>query len=181
MEFLSDASLGTVALAILLFALVLTFGFEFVNGFHDTANAVATVIYTNSLTPTQAVVWSGLWNFLGVVASSGAVAFAIGALLPIELILHVRTEAGFAMVMALLLSAIIWNVGTWYLGLPASSSHTLIGAILGVGLANSMLPGHDLRSGVNWSKASEVGLSLVLSPLIGFCAAAALFLVIKRY
>src|SRR5882672_5824029 len=109
MEFLSDGSLGTMALAILLFGLVLSFGFEFVNGFHDTANAVATVIYTNSLTPTQAV------------------AFAIVALLPIELILQVRTEAGFAMVMALLLSAIIWNVGTWYLGLPASSSHTLIG------------------------------------------------------
>jgi hypothetical protein len=125
MEFLSDNSLGSIALVILLFALVLTFGFEFVNGFHDTANAVATVIYTNALTPGQAVVWSGLWNFLGVVVSSGAVAFAIVALLPIELILHVRSEAAFAMVMALLLSAIIWNVGTWYLGLPASSSHTL--------------------------------------------------------
>ena len=99
MEFLSDGSLGTIALAILLFALVLTFGFEFVNGFHDTANAVATVIYTHSLTPTQAVLWSGLWNFLGVMASSGAVAFAIVALLPIELILHVRTEAGIAVVL----------------------------------------------------------------------------------
>ena len=103
MEFLSDDSLGLIALSILLLALALTFGFEFVNGFHDTANAVATVIYTHSLTPTQAVVWSGVWNFLGVVASSGAVAFAIVSLLPVELILHVRTEAGFAMVLALLL------------------------------------------------------------------------------
>jgi inorganic phosphate transporter, PiT family len=146
MEFLSDNSLGSIALVILLFALLLTFGFEFVNGFHDTANAVATVIYTNALTPGQAVVWSGLWNFLGVVASSGAVAFAIVALLPVELILHVRSEAAFAMVMALLLSAIIWNVGTWYLGLPASSSHTLIGSIVGVGLMNSLI-GPRLRRG----------------------------------
>jgi PiT family inorganic phosphate transporter len=173
MEFLSDGSLGTIALAILLFALVLTFGFEFVNGFHDTANAVATVIYTNSLTSTQAVVWSGLWNFLGVLASSGAVAFAIVALLPIELILHVRTEAGFAMVMALLLSAIIWNVGTWYLGLPASSSHTLIGSIVGVGLMNSLIAGQGFGEGVNWGKVEETVFALVASPMIGFIGAAA--------
>jgi PiT family inorganic phosphate transporter len=173
MEFLSDGSLGTIALAILLVALVLTFGFEFVNGFHDTANAVATVIYTNSLTSTQAVVWSGLWNFLGVVASSGAVAFAIVALLPIELILHVRTEAGFAMIMALLLSAIIWNVGTWYLGLPASSSHTLIGSIVGVGLMNSLIAGQGFGEGVNWGKVEETVFALVASPMIGFVGAAA--------
>ena len=168
MEFLSDSSLGTIGLAILLFALVLTFGFEFVNGFHDTANAVATVIYTNSLTPTQAVVWSGLWNFLGVVSSSGAVAFAIVALLPVELILHVCTEAGFAMVMALLLSAIIWNVGTWYLGLPASSSHTLIGSIVGVGLMNSLIAGQGFGEGVNWGKVEETLFALVTSPMIGW-------------
>ena len=160
MEFLSDGSLGWIALVILLFALVLTFGFEFVNGFHDTANAVATVIYTNALTPGQAVVWSGLWNFLGVVVSSGAVAFAIVALLPLELILHVRSEAAFAMVMALLLSAIIWNVGTWYLGLPASSSHTLIGSIVGVGLMNSLIAGHGFGEGVNWGKVEETLFAL---------------------
>src|SRR5882672_9434339 len=180
MEFLSDSSLGTIGLAILLFALVLTFGFEFVNGFHDTANAVATVIYTNSLTSTQAVVWSGLWNFLGVVASSGAVAFAIVALLPIELILHVRTEAGFAMIMALLLSAIIWNVGTWYLGLPASSSHTLIGSIVGVGLMNSLLsPDSAFGDGVNWTKVADTVKALVISPLTGFIVAALLLLAAK--
>src|SRR5712671_4804769 len=179
MEFLSDGSLGTIALAILLVALLLTFGFEFVNGFHDTANAVATVIYTNSLTSTQAVVWSGLWNFLGVLASSGAVAFAIVALLPIELILHVRTEAGFAMVMALLLSAIIWNVGTWYLGLPASSSHTLIGSIVGVGLMNSLIAGEGFGEGVNWGKVEETVVALVTSPLIGFFGAAALLLLAR--
>ena len=173
MEFLSDSSLGTIALAILLVALVLTFGFEFVNGFHDTANAVATVIYTHSLTPNQAVVWSGLWNFLGVMASSGAVAFAIVALLPLELILHVRTQAAFAMVMALLLSAILWNVGTWYLGLPASSSHTLIGSIVGVGLMNSLIAGQGFGEGVNWGKVEETVVALVTSPMIGFAGAAA--------
>ncbi len=119
----------------LLFALGLALGFEFVNGFHDTANAVATVIYTNTLKPAYAVVWSGCWNLLGVLWSSGAVAYSIVALLPVELVLHSGTAAGFAMIFALLISAIIWNVGTWYLGLPASSSHTLIGAIMGVGVA----------------------------------------------
>ncbi len=108
--------------------------FEFVNGFHDTANAVATVIYTGSLKPNYAVMWSGTWNLIGVLVSSGAVAFSIVSLLPVELVINVGSGAGFAMVFALLLSAIIWNVGTWYLGLPASSSHTLIGSIVGVGL-----------------------------------------------
>ena len=116
-------------------------GFEFVNGFHDTANAVATVIYTHSLEPHVAVVWSGFWNFLGVMVSSGLVAFSIISLLPVELILQVGSKAGFAMVFALLVSAIIWNLGTWYFGLPASSSHTLIGSVIGVGIANQLLAG----------------------------------------
>src|ERR1044071_3336782 len=114
-------------------ALFIALGFEFVNGFHDTANAVATVIYTHSLPPNIAVIWSGTWNFLGVLTSSGAVAFGIITLLPVELILQVGSGAGFAMVLALLIAAIVWNLGTWYLGLPASSSHTLIGSIIGVG------------------------------------------------
>src|ERR1019366_3806716 len=113
-------------------ALTIALGFEFVNGFHDTANAVATVIYTHSLPANFAVVWSGTWNLLGVLASSGAVAFTIVSLLPVELILQVGSSAGFAMVFALLIAAIIWNLGTWWLGLPASSSHTLIGSIIGV-------------------------------------------------
>src|SRR5262249_55762111 len=112
-------------------ALLIALGFEFVNGFHDTANAVATVIYTHSLAPNVAVIWSGTWNFLGVLFSSGAVAFGIITLLPVELILQVGSDAGFAMVFALLIAAIIWNLGTWYLGLPASSSHTLIRSIIG--------------------------------------------------
>jgi PiT family inorganic phosphate transporter len=160
-------------------ALLIALGFEFVNGFHDTANAVATVIYTHSLPPHIAVLWSGLFNFLGVMASSGAVAFGIISLLPVELILQVGSSAGFAMVFALLIAAIIWNVGTWWLGLPASSSHTLIGSIIGVGVANALMHGRDGTSGVDWSQATKVGWSLLLSPLIGFILSALLLLALK--
>ena len=135
-------------------ALLIALGFEFVNGFHDTANAVATVIYTHSLPPHVAVVWSGMFNFLGVLVSSGAVAFGIISLLPVELILQVGSSAGFAMVFALLIAAIIWNLGTWWLGLPASSSHTLIGSIIGVGVANALMHGRDGTSGVDWTQAT---------------------------
>ena len=128
---------------LLFVALLIALGFEFVNGFHDTANAVATVIYTHSLPAELAVIWSGSFNFLGVLLSSGAVAFGIISLLPVELILQVGSSAGFAMVFALLIAAIIWNLGTWYLGLPASSSHTLIGSIIGVGVANALVHGQD--------------------------------------
>ena len=160
-------------------ALLIALGFEFVNGFHDTANAVATVIYTHSLPASVAVVWSGLCNFLGVLLSSGAVAFGIIALLPVELILQVGSSAGFAMVFALLLAAIIWNLGTWWLGLPASSSHTLIGSIIGVGVANALMHGRDGTSGVDWGQASKVGYALLFSPLIGFACAALLLVAVK--
>jgi inorganic phosphate transporter, PiT family len=164
----------------LLLALGLALSFEFVNGFHDTANAVATVIYTHSLKPMVAVVWSGTWNLIGVLTSSGAVAFGVLALLPVELVLNVGSGAGFAMVFALLLAAIIWNLGTWYLGLPASSSHALIGSIMGVGLANSFLtPGHVFGEGVNWAKANEVFQALLISPLVGFVFSALLLLLMK--
>ena len=153
-------------------ALLIALAFEFVNGFHDTANAVATVIYTHSLPAQFAVVWSGFFNFLGVLVSSGAVAFGIISLLPVELILQVGSGAGFAMVFALLFAAIIWNLGTWWLGLPASSSHTLIGSIIGVGITNALLRGRDGTSGVDWGKAIDIGYSLLLSPLVGFVAAA---------
>ena len=171
----------TMGNAIFLFlALGLALSFEFVNGFHDTANAVATVIYTHSLKPMVAVVWSGCWNLIGVLTSSGGVAFGVLALLPVELVLNVGSGAGFAMVFALLTSAIIWNLGTWYLGLPASSSHALIGSIMGVGLANSLLaPGHVFGEGVNWAKASEVGTSLLVSPIVGFVCAGLLLLIMK--
>jgi PiT family inorganic phosphate transporter len=161
-------------------ALTLALGFEFVNGFHDTANAVATVIYTRSLPPTVAVVWSGLWNFLGVVASAGLVAYSIIGLLPVELILQVGTAAGYAMIFALLVSAIVWNVGTWYFGIPNSSSHCLIGSVLGVGRANQLMaPVGYATSGVDWGQAEKIGKSLFMSPLIGFTAAAVLLLVLK--
>ena len=160
-------------------ALLIALAFEFVNGFHDTANAVATVIYTHSLPPPVAVVWSGLWNFLGVLTSSGIVAFGIISLLPVELILQVGSGAGYAMVFALLFAAIIWNLGTWWLGLPASSSHTLIGSIIGVGIANALMRGRDGTSGVDWGKATDIGYSLLLSPLFGFAAAALLLLLLR--
>jgi PiT family inorganic phosphate transporter len=164
---------------LLMVALLIALGFEFVNGFHDTANAVATVIYTHSLPAEFAVMWSGFFNFIGVLVSSGAVAFGIVSLLPVELILQVGSSAGFAMVFALLIAAILWNLGTWYFGLPASSSHTLIGSIIGVGVANALLRGRDGTSGVDWSKATEIGYALLLSPLVGFLCAAALLLLLK--
>ncbi|HEX4571268.1 MAG TPA: inorganic phosphate transporter, partial [Dongiaceae bacterium] len=161
-------------------ALLIALGFEFVNGFHDTANAVATVIYTHSLPAYIAVVWSGLFNFLGVMVSSGAVAFGIISLLPVELILQVGSHAGFAMVFALLIAAIIWNLGTWYLGLPSSSSHTLIGSIIGVGLMNQLMhEGTSGTSGVDWGQATSIGKSLLFSPLVGFFAAGLLLLICK--
>jgi PiT family inorganic phosphate transporter len=164
---------------LLFVALLIALGFEFVNGFHDTANAVATVIYTRSLPANFAVVWSGVWNLAGVLLSSGAVAFGIISLLPVELILQVGSNAGFAMVFALLIAAILWNLGTWSFGLPASSSHTLIGSIIGVGVANALLHGRSGTSGVDWSKAKEVGEALLLSPLFGFALAAVLLLLLK--
>jgi PiT family inorganic phosphate transporter len=160
-------------------ALLIALGFEFVNGFHDTANAVATVIYTHTLEPHVAVVWSGLWNFIGVLVSSGAVAFGIISLLPVELILQVGSSAGFAMVFALLTAAIIWNLGTWYFGLPASSSHTLIGSIIGVGIANQLMSAKTGTSGVDWSQAANIGKSLLLSPLVGFCVAGLLLMIMR--
>src|SRR5215831_1139960 len=165
---------------ILLFvALLIALGFEFVNGFHDTANAVATVIYTRSLPAHIAVVWSGMFNLIGVLLSSGAVAFGIVSLLPVELILQVGSSAGFAMVFALLIAAILWNLGTWYFGLPASSSHTLIGSIIGVGIMNALLHGRSGTSGVDWAQATKIGYSLLISPVVGFVGAALLLLVLK--
>jgi inorganic phosphate transporter, PiT family len=161
-------------------ALVIALGFEFVNGFHDTANAVATVIYTNSLSPNLAVIWSGMFNFLGVLVSTGAVAFGIISLLPVELILQVSSGAGFAMVFALLIAAILWNLGTWYFGLPSSSSHTLIGSIIGVGLMNQLMAASATgTSGVDWAQATKIGQTLLISPLIGFSAAWLLLTVLK--
>jgi inorganic phosphate transporter, PiT family len=160
-------------------ALLIALGFEFVNGFHDTANAVATVIYTHSLEPHVAVVWSGLWNFIGVLTSSGAVAYSVITLLPVELILKVSKGSGFAMVFALLVAAILWNLATWYRGLPASSSHTMIGSIIGVGITNQILHGASGVSGVDWEQVTKVFKALLFSPIVGFIGAALLFLLFK--
>ncbi len=177
---LAGLELGSALPYILLgTALFVALGFEFVNGFHDTANAVATVIYTHSMEPHIAVVWSGFWNFAGVVTSSGVVAFTIISLLPVELILQVGSGAGFAMVFALLVAAILWNLGTWALGLPASSSHTLIGSVIGVGIANQLMQGRTGTSGVDWAQAVGIGKSLLLSPVFGFILASLLFLIMK--
>jgi PiT family inorganic phosphate transporter len=177
---LTNVHPGSVMPFVLLgLALLVALGFEFVNGFHDTANAVATVIYTHSLEPHVAVAWSGFWNFLGVLTSSGLVAFGIISLLPVELILQVGNKAGFAMVFALLVAAILWNLGTWWFGLPASSSHTLIGSVIGVGLANQFMAVKTATSGVDWGQAANIGKSLVLSPIVGFTVAMLLLLAAK--
>ena len=179
-EDMKNVTLGSTWPYLLLgIALFIALGFEFVNGFHDTANAVATVIYTHSLDPNIAVVWSGLCNLAGVLTSAGAVAFTIITLLPVELILRVSSGSGFAMVFALLIAAILWNLGTWWLGLPASSSHTMVGSIIGVGVANQLINGTTGTSGVDWEQATKVFKVLLISPLVGFGCAALLFLIAK--
>lgn len=164
----------------LVLALAFVLTFEFINGFHDTANAVATVIYTKAMPPHLAVIFSGIFNFLGVLLGGVGVAYAIVHLLPVELLINSNTAYGLVMVFSMLSAAIAWNLGTWYLGIPASSSHTLIGSILGVGLAHALISDIALSEGVNWQKAIDIGLSLLLSPLAGFAVAALLLLVLKR-
>lgn len=175
------SGLSAVIIVLLLLSLLLVLVFEFINGFHDTANAVATVIYTQSMKPIHAVAASGVCNFAGVALGGLAVAYAIVYLLPIDILISGDSNRVLAMIFALLIAAILWNLGTWYLGLPASSSHTLIGAILGVGLVNAFLSNQDLSRGINWSKAIDVGMSLLLSPMVGFLMAGALFLLIKQF
>lgn len=165
---------------LLILCLVAACGFEFVNGFHDTANAVATVIYTNAMKPWIAVAWSAFWNFIGVFAGGIGVAMAIVYLLPIEALIEQNAYHGLAMIGALLISAIIWNLGTWYYGLPSSSSHTLIGSILGVGIAFSLLPENTSSVAVNWQEATKTGMSLVVSPLLGFSLTIVLMFLLKR-
>lgn len=180
MQAAGQPPLAIGAFALLGLALLIALGFEFVNGFHDTANAVATVIYTHSLPPVVAVVYSGVFNFLGVLVSTGAVAYSVVTLLPVELVLKSGSSAGYAMIFALLIAAIIWNLGTWALGLPNSSSHALIGSVLGVGLANQLLAAEGSgTSGVQWNQAWSVLRALLFSPLVGFVMAALLLLTMR--
>ncbi|WP_407311990.1 inorganic phosphate transporter [Pseudomonas sp. nanlin1] len=173
------SGLDAWVLVSLLLALAFVLTFEFINGFHDTANAVATVIYTKAMPPHLAVFFSGIFNFLGVLLGGVGVAYAIVHLLPVELLINVNTGHGLAMVFSLLAAAIAWNLGTWYFGIPASSSHTLIGSILGVGLANALINDIPLADGVNWQKVMDIGASLVVSPMAGFLIAALVLLALK--
>ena len=172
-----DLPTGLSLLLLLCIAIVCLF--EFINGFHDTANAVATVIYTNTLKPWHAVIWSGLWNFLGVLAGGVAVAMGIANLLPVDVLMEQGIAHNVAMVMAILLAAIAWNLGTWYFGIPCSSSHTLIGSILGVGIVFARLPENVTGIGVNWQKAIDIGMSLLISPLFGFSIAIMLMFILR--
>lgn len=176
-------ALNLYSVILLSTALFIALGFEFVNGFHDTANAVATVIYTNALSAPVAVMWAGFCNFLGVLLASGAVAYGIIALLPVEMIMNVGSGQGFAMVFALLIAAILWNLGTWFFGIPASSSHTMIGSILGVGIMNYLIntAAHVQTSGIDMDQVIKVGKALLISPLVGFGFAAIVFLLVKVF
>lgn len=174
------SGLATGPIILLFLALFIAFAFEFINGFHDTANAVTTVIYTRSLPPTPAVIYSGFMNFLGVLLGGTAVAFAIVNLLPVDLLVQAKSGAALVMVLSLLIAGVAWNLGTWYVGLPVSSSHTLIGSILGVGIANGLWT-HAELSGVNWAECRKVGLALLVSPVVGFVASAALLLLLKVF
>lgn len=166
---------------LLFFALLAACFFEFINGFHDTANAVATVIYTNSLKPTQAVVYSGILNFVGVITGGVGVGMSIVNLLPVELLIDQNVYHSLAMVMAMLFSAIIWNFGTWYFGLPSSSSHTLIGAIMGVGLGYALLPENQTGvAAINWDKVKDIFTGLLMAPVLGFAMAIFLMFVLRR-
>jgi low-affinity inorganic phosphate transporter len=165
----------------LFLALFFVLAFEFINGFHDTANAVATVIYTRAMSPYRAVILSGIFNFLGVLLGGVGVAYAIVHLLPVELLINVNTGQGMVMVFSLLAAAITWNLGTWYFGIPASSSHTLIGSILGVGMTNALLNDLSVMEGINWQKAVDIVMSLIFSPLAGFFIAGLILIALKRW
>ncbi len=171
--------LSTGLFILLIICLLAACVFEFINGFHDTANAVATVIYTHSLKPQVAVIWSGIWNFIGVYFGGIAVAMGIINLLPLEALIDQNVYHNVAMILSLILTAVIWNLGTWYFGIPCSSSHTLIGSIFGVGIA-FMFINPDGNIALNWGKVADAGLSLLISPIIGFVLAIMLMWVFKK-
>ncbi|QQL51471.1 inorganic phosphate transporter [Mucilaginibacter ginkgonis] len=177
LPFIGEVDLATPIFIVFILCIIATVGFELVNGFHDTANAVATVIYTNALKPVYAIPWSGMWNFLGVALGGVAVAMGILNLVPLDHLMVLPVEVGAYMVLSVLLSSIAWNIGTWYLGIPCSSSHTMIGSMIGAGLAFKAYYG---GAGVNWHKAEEIGLSLILSPIVGFGLSIFLLFFLKK-
>ncbi len=174
-----ETAIQSGSLWLLVLALAVACFFEFINGFHDTANAVATVIYTKSLRPWPAVIWSGICNFIGVFAGGVSVAMGIVKLLPVTLLAASDSSTSLIMVFSMLISSCVWNFGTWYFGLPASSSHALIGGIVGVGVGSALWDGLPATSGVNWTKATDIGLSLLISPVLGFALAASGYLLMK--
>ena len=166
---------------LLLLALAFVLFYEAINGFHDTANAVATVIYTRAMRSQLAVVMAAVFNFLGVLLGSLSVAYAIVHMLPTDLLLNMGSSHGLAMVFSMLLAAIIWNLGTWYFGLPASSSHTLIGAIIGIGLTNALMTGTSVVDALNIPKVLSIFGSLIVSPIVGLVFAGGLIFLLRRY
>jgi hypothetical protein len=164
---------SALAVGLLIFAMLLVIAFEATNGFHDAANAVATVIYTKSLKPGQAVVWSGSMNFVGVLVGGISVAYALVELLPADVLSPPSGAPAVGMLVALFVAALFWNIGTWWFGLPNSSSHCLIGALIGIALGNALLRDRSIAEGVHWSQVWTVLEALALSPLLGFVLAAA--------
>lgn len=166
---------------LLALALLFVLFYEAINGFHDTANAVATVIYTRAMRAQLAVLMAALFNFLGVLLGGLSVAYAIVHMLPTDLLLNMGSAHGLAMVFSMLSAAIIWNLGTWYFGLPASSSHTLIGAIIGIGLTNAFMTGESMVDALNIPAVVNIFASLIVSPLVGLIVAGLLIFLLRRY
>lgn len=152
--------------ALLVASIVVAVGFDFTNGFHDTANAIATSISTRALTPRQAVLLSALLNLAGALIT--VIFFQAKVSNTIAKILAVKPtgELGLVVVIAALLGAIVWNLVTWYLGLPSSSTHALIGGLVGAGIASA-----GGWAGVHWAQLGSIAVGLVTSPPAGFLAA----------
>jgi PiT family inorganic phosphate transporter len=171
---------SALATGLLIFTLIMVIMFEATNGFHDAANAVATVIYTKSLQPGQAVVLSGVMNFVGVMIGGIAVAYALVELLPSEVLSPPDGGPAVAMLVSLFAAALTWNIGTWWFGLPNSSSHCLIGSLIGVALGNAFAHSRSVSEGVHWAQLWKVLESLALSPLLGFVLAGALYFLCRK-
>ena len=171
---------SALAMGLLIFALIMVIMFEATNGFHDAANAVATVIYTKSLQPGQAVILSGVMNFVGVMVGGIAVAYALVELLPAEVLSPPDGGPAVAMLVSLFAAALVWNIGTWWFGLPNSSSHCLIGSLIGVALGNAFARSRSIGDGVHWAQLWKVMEALALSPLLGFVLAGALYFICRK-
>ncbi len=167
------------AITLLVICLILVFAFEATNGFHDTANAVATVIYTNSLQPRPAVVWSGIMNFVGVLVGGIAVAYALVELLPPNVLSPPDGSPAVAMLVALFAAACFWNLATWWFGIPNSSSHCIIGALIGISLGSALIETRPVGQAVDWSQIWTVLRALAVSPILGLVLAGGLYLIVR--